>query len=70
MRILRVHEVEVFPEFRELTPEEIKEAYALSRANFTAEDLAAYADLDEGIPMEDTLKELEEIQRQYDEKPS
>jgi hypothetical protein len=69
MRILRPHEVKVFPELRELTEEELKEAYALSRASFTAEDLARFADLDQGTPMEDFLKELEEVQRQIDEKP-
>ena len=73
MRILRAEEVIAsgkFPDFRELTPEELKEAYALSRASFTAADLAAYAELDEGVPMEDTLKELEETQRRFDEKSS
>jgi hypothetical protein len=63
MRILRPHEVQVFPEFRELTAEELKEAYALSRASFAAEDLARFFDLDEGTPMEDFLRELEAVQR-------
>ena len=66
MRILRAHEVTVFPEFRELSAEELKEAYALSKASFTAEDLARFADLDEGTPMEDLLKELEMVQRQFE----
>ena len=66
MRILRPHEVTVFPEFRELSAEELKEAYALSKASFTAEDLARFADLDEGTPMEDLLKELEMVQRQFE----
>jgi hypothetical protein len=68
MRILRPHEVKLYPEFRELTPEELKEAYALSKASFTAEDLARFTDLDEGTPMEDFLNELEADQRELDER--
>jgi hypothetical protein len=31
VKILRLEEVTVFPEFRELTPEELKEAYRIGR---------------------------------------
>jgi hypothetical protein len=54
MRILRPEQIidsGKFPELRELTPEELKEAYTLSKAYFTEEDLARFADLDEGTPM-------------------
>ncbi len=70
MRILRLHEVKEFPEFRELTPEQLKEAYALARAAFTADDLyhCIEDEGDEGAPMEDFIKELEEEQRRIDQK--
>ncbi len=68
MKILRPEEVTVFPELRELTPEEIQEAYALARAAFTAEDLQRYTELDEGIPVEEVLAEMEEAQRRADQR--
>jgi hypothetical protein len=71
MRIRRAEEVtaEDFKDltWHELTPEELKQAYALAKASFTAADLQEYTELDEGIPAEEVLKELEEIQRQHDE---
>lgn len=66
MKILRPEEVTVFPEFRELTPEELQEAYALARAAFTAEDLQRYTELDEGTPVEELLAEMDEAQGQAD----
>lgn len=65
MKILRPHEVtaENFPKFREFSPEELKEAYALARAAFTAEDLQRYTEIDEGIPVEEVLAEMEEAQK-------
>ncbi len=68
MRILRPEEVKVFPEFRTLSPEELAEAYALARAAFTAADLQKFTELDEGVPMEEFLQELEETQRQLDQR--
>ncbi|HJT76460.1 MAG TPA: hypothetical protein VJ739_04590, partial [Gemmataceae bacterium] len=68
MKILRPEEVTTFPPFRELTPEELKEAYRLARESFTAADLQKYTELDEGIPFEEVLAELEEAQRQFDQK--
>jgi hypothetical protein len=68
MKIQRLSEVTSLPEFRELTPEELKEAYALARAAFTAEDLQRYTELDEGVPAEEVLAELEELQRQFGKK--
>jgi hypothetical protein len=49
---------------RELSAEELKELYALGRAAFTAEDLQRYTELDDGIPLEDILRELEEATKQ------
>jgi len=68
MKILRPEEVTSWPEnaFRELTPEELKEAYALARAAFTAADLQRYTEEDEGVPAEEVLEELEEAQREID----
>jgi hypothetical protein len=63
MRILRPEEVtaENFPEFREYTPEEQKEALALAKAAFTADDLQKFTELDEGIPVEEVIAEMEEM---------
>jgi hypothetical protein len=69
VKILRPEEVTTFPEFRELTPEELAEAYRLARESFTAADLQRYTELDEGIPFEEVLAALEEAQRQFDQKP-
>jgi hypothetical protein len=66
MQIRRLSEITSLPELRELTPEELAEAYALARAAFTAEDLQRYTELDEGVPMEDFLAELEAQQKQAD----
>jgi hypothetical protein len=67
MKILRPEEVTTFPEPRDLTPEESKEAYALGRAAFTAADLQRYTELDEGVPAEEVLRELEEAEKQEDQ---
>jgi len=64
MKILRPEEVTAFPEPRDLSPEEIREAYALARAAFTTEDLQGYTEVLEGVPAEDVLLELEEMQQQ------
>jgi len=69
MRILRLDEVKEFPAIKELTPEELREAYALAKAAFTADDL--YNCIEPGeddAPMEDLIKELEDIQREVDQK--
>ena len=39
-------------------------ANALARAAFTAEDLQRYTELDEGIPVEQVIAEMEETQKQ------
>ncbi len=52
--------------YGELTPEELKEAHALARAAFTAEDLQRYTEIDEGVPAEDALREMEEDQKRFD----
>ncbi|MBI3822439.1 MAG: hypothetical protein HY289_07140 [Planctomycetes bacterium] len=52
----------------ELTPEQLKEAYALARAAFTVDDLQKFTEIEEETPMEDFLKELEQAQQMHDRK--
>jgi hypothetical protein len=67
MKILRPADVHEFPEPKVLSPEELAQAYALAKAAFTAADLQRYTEEDEGIPLEEVLKELEEAQRRSDQ---
>jgi hypothetical protein len=56
-------------DYRELTPEELAEVYRLARESFTAADLQLFTEvLTDDTPAEDFLRELEETQRQFDEK--
>jgi hypothetical protein len=68
MKITRLEDSKRLPEPRELSPEELKEAYALARAAFTAEDLQQFTELDPGVPMDEFLAELEEIQKDIDQR--
>ncbi len=68
MKIVRLEDVKEFPEMRELTAEELREAYALAKASFTADDLQKYTEIEEGYPMEKLIEEMEEAQRMADEK--
>jgi hypothetical protein len=52
----------------ELTPEELAEVYRLGREMFTAADLQRYTELDEGVPAEDVLREMEEAQQRADQR--
>jgi hypothetical protein len=71
MKILRPEEVANMKDLKwELTPEELKEAYRLAREAFTAADLQKFTELDDGIPADEVLAEMEERQRQTDQKPS
>jgi len=71
MRIYRPEEVtsEIFArlEYRDLTPEELKEAYALGRAAFTVEDLLQFTEIDEGVLADEVIAEMEEIQKHADQ---
>ena len=67
MKIYRLEEITTLPEFREYSPEELKEAYALARAAFTAGDLQRYTELDEGVSADEFLAEMEEVQKQADQ---
>lgn len=70
MKIIRLEDAHEWPEYKELTPEELKEAYALARAAFTADDLQKFTEVDD-IGDEDMgvfLGELEKIQEEHDRK--
>jgi hypothetical protein len=67
MKILRPEEVTGPIDYRELTPEELAEAYRLGREAFTAADLQKYTEPFDGVPAEDILRELEEQQLKLDE---
>ncbi len=71
MKILRPHEVTSGTKLRwdPLTPEELKEAYALARAAFTAEDLQRYTEIyDEEYLFDDVIAELEKQQEDISSK--
>jgi hypothetical protein len=67
MKILRLSEVSYLPASRNLTPEELAEAYRLARESFTAADLQKYTELDPGIPADVFLAELQQILEQNGE---
>ena len=52
---------EFYPEPYPLSPEKRAEILAKLKANFTAADLQRFTEVEEGIPFEAVLKELEEI---------
>jgi hypothetical protein len=60
--------IEAFPTLRDVSPEHLAEALAAAKQAFAA-DLQWYRDLVGATPMEDLLKELEEIQRRYRREP-
>ena len=72
MKIYRPEEVtpEILASVRadQLSPEELKEAYALARAAFTVEDLLRFTEKVEDVPAEDVLRELENAQKQFEAK--
>lgn len=69
MRILRPEELTRFPECRQYSREELQEAYRLAREAFTAADLQCFTELDEGIPFDEVLTELEELHRSSKKMP-
>ena len=69
MKIVRLEDAKGWPEIRALMPEELKEAYALARAAFTADDLQKFTEIDdEGVPMEAFIAELQKVQQEHDRK--
>jgi hypothetical protein len=64
VEILRPEELKAFPVWeRELTPEELRQAYIRARATFSADDLQKYTEPDEGVAFEEVLAELDEAER-------
>jgi hypothetical protein len=71
MKIVRLEDAKHWPESRSLSPEELKQAYALARAAFTADDLQKFTEVDdEGMSMEAFLADLEKSQEEHDRKHS
>ena len=77
MEIRRLEDIKSAEDWRaliwhELSPEELKEAYALAKAAFTADDLQKFTELDlyDGVPVDELLAEMEEAQKQADQKSS
>jgi hypothetical protein len=74
MKVKLVRPEDVTPEMLqnlvggELTPEELAEVYRLGREMFTAADLQKYTELDEGVPAEDVIREMEEMLQQGDQR--
>jgi hypothetical protein len=71
MKIIRLsdHIPGWVPGERELTEEEMALVYRLAREAFTAEDLQKFTEpFDDDLPAEDFLRELEETQKQYDQR--
>ena len=46
----------------------LKQIYALHRKQFTAADLQKFTEVEEGIPVEKIIAEMEEIQREQTQK--
>jgi hypothetical protein len=70
MKICRPEEVSSLPPPRELTEQEIKEAYALARAAFSIEDLLRYTEFQADVAADQVLSEMEESQRRQDNQKS
>jgi len=69
MKIIRLEDAKEWPEYPPLSAEELKQAHALARAAFTADDLRRFTEIDtDEMPMETFLAELEKIQQEHDRK--
>ncbi len=49
-------------------PRNLRAIYAQLRREFTAADLQKFTEIDEGIPIEQVIAEMEEIHRKYSRK--
>ena len=69
MKIVPIKDASGWPDVSALSPDQLKEAYALARASFTAEDLQKFTELDEQpLPLDQLLRELEVSQQEHDRK--
>jgi len=71
MKIVRLEDAKDWPDAQSLSPDELKEAYALARAAFTADDLQKFTEVDdETVSMDAFLAELEKVQAEHDRNQS
>jgi hypothetical protein len=71
MKIISLEDAKEWPEYPPLSPDQLKEAYALARAAFTADDLQRFTEIEtEETSMDEFLAELEKNQQEYDRKKS
>ena len=69
MEIIRLQDAKEWPGAVDLSPEELKEAYELARAAFTADDLQKFTEIvQDETPMEVFLETLEKAQEEHDRK--
>ena len=66
MKIVRLEDAKDWPEIKSLTPEELAQAYAMARRAFTADDLQRFTEVEEGVPLNLFIAELEKIQEEHD----
>jgi hypothetical protein len=67
MKIIRLEDWKGEPLKYDCTPEELAEAYRLAREAFTAADLQKHTEpLDDGVPAEEVLREMDEQQTRFD----
>lgn len=51
-----------------VTPDDVEDILARARAIYTEEEIQRYLDVDEGIPFEELLREIEETHRKHKER--
>jgi hypothetical protein len=68
MKIQRPEEVTQIPVPRELSPEELKEAYALAEVEFTINDLLAFTEETEEFPAEEVIAQMDAAQIEADKR--
>ncbi|MCE9532301.1 MAG: hypothetical protein K8T89_14445 [Planctomycetes bacterium] len=67
MRLIRLEDYKGEALKYECTPEVLAEAYRLARESFTAADLQKCTEpMDDGVPGEEVLREMEEQQARFD----
>jgi hypothetical protein len=67
LKIVRLQDAKKWPDLPPFSPDQLKEAYALARAAFTADDLQKFTEIDEGVPMVVFLARLEDVQSRHND---
>ena len=70
MKIVRIEDITTLPEFKAMTPEELVEAYRLSKEAFTADDLQKFTEIEEGVDMGELLEKMKRTQKEGDDRGS